>query len=96
MSASPRPARWAERASLALLAAGAAVYGVAFVQMQRLEVGAPAALVDSDGVKVLLPGLVAHARWARWSEIGLWIVALGLAAAVGATVWTAVAKRRAG
>jgi hypothetical protein len=93
MSASPRPARWAERASLALLAAGATVYAVAFLQMRRLEAGAtPAPAVE--GAKVLFAGLVAHARWARWAEAGLWIVGLGLATAVAATVWTSMAKRR--
>ncbi|MGZ8470182.1 MAG: hypothetical protein ACXW61_11385 [Gemmatirosa sp.] len=91
MSASPRPARWAERASLALLAAGVAVYGVAFVQMRRLEAGAPAA---PEGAKVLFAGLVAHARYARWAEVGLWIVAAGVTTAVAATIWTAVMKRR--
>jgi hypothetical protein len=91
MSASPRPARWAERASLALLAAGAALYGVAFVQMRRLEAGAPTA---PEGAKVLFSGLAAHARYARWAEVGLWVVAAGLAIAVWAAVWTAVVKQR--
>jgi hypothetical protein len=92
MSTSPRPARWAERASLALLAAGALLYGAAYAQMRRLEEGAS---VVPPGAKVLFAGLSAHARYARWAEAGQALVAMGLVAAVGATVWTARARRRA-
>ncbi|MDF1504060.1 hypothetical protein [Roseisolibacter sp. H3M3-2] len=91
MTTPPRPARWIERAALAQMAAGAAVYAVAFARMRELEAGADAAA----GTKVLFAGLAAHARYARWAELGFGLVALGLATAVGATLWTARVRRRA-
>ena len=90
MTATPRPARWAERASLALLSAGATLYGVAYVNMRRLE---DAGAVNTPGAKVLFAGLAAHARYTRWAEVGFAVAALGLATAIGATIWTARAKR---
>lgn len=92
MSTHSRPARWIERAALALLAAGASLYAAAFVQMQRLETGGP---VAGPEAKVLFAGLAAHARYARWAEVGAALVVAGLVAAVAASVRTAVARRRA-
>ena len=92
MSANPRPARWAERVSLALLSAGVTLYGVAYVKMRRLEDGAP---VVPPEAKVLFAGLTAHARYSRWAEIGLGVAVLGLAVAIGAALWTARTKRLA-
>ena len=92
MTATPRPARWAERASLALLSAGATLYGVAFTKMRQLEGGAS---VVGPEAKVLFAGLAAHARYTRWAEVGFAVAALGLATAIGASIWTARAKRLA-
>ena len=92
MTATPRPARWAERASLALLSAGVTLYGVAYVKMRRLEDGAP---VVAPEAKVLFAGIAAHARYTRWAEVGFAIAALGLATAIGAALWTARTKRLA-
>ena len=88
----PRPARWIERAALALLAAGAALYGVAFTRMRELEQGLPA---SAPGAKVLFAGLAAHARYTRWAEVGAGLVAAGLAVAIVATLRTARARQRA-
>jgi hypothetical protein len=92
MTRPSRPARWIERAALALLAAGAALYGVAFVRMRALEQGLPA---SAPGAKVLFAGLAAHARYTRWAEVGVWLVTAGVAVAILATLWTARARRRA-
>ena len=92
MTNPPRPARWIERAALALLAAGAALYGVAFLRMRELEQGLPATAPEA---KVLFAGLAAHARYTRWAEVGVGLVAAGVAVAILATLWTAHSRRRA-
>ena len=86
----PRPARLAERTSLVLLAVGVLAYGAAFTGMRRLESGAP---VGDPNAHVLFTGIAAHARYARWAQGGLALVALGLAVAVGASVWTMRSRR---
>ena len=93
MTRPSRPARWIERAALALLAAGAALYGVAFTRMRELEQGLPAAAPEA---RVLFAGLAAHARYTRWAEVGAGLVAAALAVAILATLWTARSRRRGG
>ena len=85
-----RPARPLELASLACLTLGVAGYAAAFAAMDRLRTTAPA-----DAGSVPFAGLQAWARYQRWSEASLALVALGLVAAVGAAVWTARARARA-
>lgn len=84
-----RPARHAERASLVLLAAGVATYGIALAGMRRLE--QPRGLQPGEAP---FGGLVLHAKLMWWSELGLLLVAVGMVVAVAAAAWTAWHRRR--
>ena len=59
--------------------------------MQRLERGDAGRPASREP----FAGLVAHARYERWSQGGLAVVAAGLLTAVGASVWTARVRRAA-
>jgi uncharacterized membrane protein YidH (DUF202 family) len=93
-SANTRPARAAERVSLAFLAAGVGTYAFAMLGMRRLERDAP---VFDPARKVLFEGLATYHRLEWWSWVGLSLVAAGLAGACLATArtsWMRRAERR--
>ena len=89
-SANTRPARVAERVSLAFLAAGVGTYAFALLRMRRLERDT---IVFDPARKVLFEGLATYHRVDWWSRVGLWLVAAGLVGACLATVHTAWARR---